>query len=63
MKEMYAAIHEAVEHNPRSTRQENSKGVLPKFTEKFFVLVAREEFTTGEKLELRWLVDDVSSQQ
>lgn len=54
MEELHPVIHEAVERNRRSNRQANSKGVLPNFMEGDFVLVARDEFTVGEKLQLRW---------
>jgi len=40
--------------NRQRKRDTNSRGALPNFSEGDFVLLARDEFTAGEKLCLRW---------
>lgn len=58
LQERAAELHPIISHtlkeNRRRHRQASEKGQLCNFAEGDFVLVAREDFTTGEKLCLRW---------
>lgn len=51
---LHPVVQEALQTNRSKGRKSPSKGSLPNFTEGDFVLVAREDFHTGEKLCLRW---------
>ena len=52
--ELYPVVHVALQENRSQFRNATSKGILPNFTEGDFVLVARDNFTAGENLSLRW---------
>lgn len=52
--ELHPIVHNALHEHRKRHRDNLAKGTLPNFTEGDFVLVAREEFASGEKLALRW---------
>lgn len=52
--ELHPVIQDVLQDNRRRMRDRTSKGKLPNFSNGDFVLVAREDFTAGEKLSLRW---------
>lgn len=54
MEHLHPIIRKTVSDNRRDTRASASRGSLPNVTEDHYVLVAREDFTAGEKLSLRW---------
>ena len=58
LKDLVATLHPVVQvsvaNNRQRARDAMGRGELPNFTEGDFVLVAREDFTAGEKLSLRW---------
>lgn len=54
MSDLHPVVHDALQENRARIRNATSKGTLPNFSEGDFVLVAREDFTAGEKLSLRW---------
>lgn len=54
MADLHPIVQGSVQSGREKTRKTMSRGVLPKFSEGDFVLVARDDFTAGEKLSLRW---------
>ena len=54
MEELHPLVHETLFKNLHSNRKSNSKGALPNFTESYWVVVAHDDFTAGEKLRVRW---------
>lgn len=52
--ELHPLVAESVRKNRQRSREAASAGTLPNFSEGDYVLVAREEFSAGEKLCLRW---------
>lgn len=48
------SVHNALQKNRERSRKNLSTGKLPRFTEGDYVLVARTEFPSGEKISLRW---------
>lgn len=52
--ELHPLVQESLESSRKRIRESSSRGKLPKFAEGDFVLVARDDFTAGEKLSLRW---------
>lgn len=51
---LHPVIQDALQGNRRRMRDQPSKEKLPSFREGDFVLVARENFTAGEKLCIHW---------
>lgn len=54
MESLHPHVDTALTHHRRRDRGTLSKGELPKFAEGYFVLMPRDNFTTGEKLCLQW---------
>ena len=54
LSELHLVVQNAVQANRSRNRKSQSRGMLPKFSGGDFVLVAREDFSAGEKLALRW---------
>lgn len=52
--ELHPVIDTALQRHRARGRENSSKGILPNFSTGDFVLVAREDFSSGEKLSLRW---------
>lgn len=52
--DLHPIVQDAVQSNRRRIRESQSAGKLPNFAAGDFVLVARDDFTAGEKLSLRW---------
>lgn len=52
--QLHPVVQDALKSNRERIRDSRSRGSLPNFTEGDFVLVARDDFTAGEKLSLRW---------
>lgn len=52
--DIHPVVQDALSSNLTRIRDAMSHGELPKFSERDFVLVARDDFTAGEKLSLRW---------
>jgi transposase InsO family protein len=52
--ELHPMVQRDVQENRRRMRESRSAGKLPNFAEGDFVLVAREDFSAGQKLALRW---------
>lgn len=51
--DLHPVVQEAMSSSRTRIRDAMSRGGLPKFSEEDFVLVARDNFTAGEKLSLR----------
>lgn len=54
LSELHPIVANTLEKNRQRARTAASKGTLPNFVEGDYVLVAREEFSKGEKIALRW---------
>lgn len=52
--ELHPIVQDSLQTNRQLIRESRPAGSLPKFAEGDFVLVAREDFTAGSKLALRW---------
>lgn len=52
--DLHPLVQKALQADHERMRQSSSRGVLPKFSEGDFVLVAREDFAAGEKSDFRW---------
>lgn len=54
MQQLHPLVNAAVRRNRQQKRTSRVKETLPNYSEGEFVLVARDVFTTDEKLSLRW---------
>lgn len=54
LSDLHPIVQESFNSSRKRSRDAHSRGELPQFSEGDFVLVAREDFTAGEKLSLRW---------
>lgn len=54
VSDLHPVVHDALKESRTRMRENSSKGTLPNFEDGEFVLVARADFTAGEKLSLRW---------
>lgn len=54
LAELHQMIENTLERNRSRSREAASTGILPNFSEGDYVLVAKDDFSRGQKLSLRW---------